>query len=167
MTDLDCRMYEKKKARFRAMLCKCNKAVLLGKTGLMLISLMSGKWDTVSSLILSSLWCLIAQLSPFTAKYLACMSSKASRASHTFSKASSNWAATKIETAGHRKMAMLRRQHRHKSPLLWFGILIDHMILTVLYFTNFIKAGSSTYLPILSNSGYTYNERGERPRYRI
>ena len=47
--NLDCSMYEKKNDLLRAMLWRWSSAVLLGKTGLMLISLMSGLWETTSS----------------------------------------------------------------------------------------------------------------------
>ena len=50
-------MNEKKKDLERAMLWMCNMSVLFGRTGLMLISLMFGLWETVSSGRNSSLTC--------------------------------------------------------------------------------------------------------------
>ena len=68
------------------MLCRWSNDVLLGNTGFIFISLMSGMWDTVSNGNLRSPTCIIEHVSAFIFVNLDNISSKESRPSHTLSK---------------------------------------------------------------------------------
>ena len=68
------------------MLCRWSNDVLLGNTGFIFISLMSGMWDTVSNGNLRSPTCIIEHVSAFIFVNFDNISSKASRPSHTLSK---------------------------------------------------------------------------------